>query len=122
MSRSPEPILSLTMDQPASGVWPSAAGSTWFSSDDLALSLNRSTTGTYEPGDGAFVLEPLTLPVHVAGEIALGSTGTPLPVDIDTHHVSAVSGTLQSDGSLTVSGSFELSPGMIVTFEPPAPK
>ncbi|EYF04398.1 Hypothetical protein CAP_4537 [Chondromyces apiculatus DSM 436] len=117
--------LSLDLDASVSGVWASSTGNTSFSTSALSLDVPQSTTGEYSVDSGAFVLRDHTLFLDVDGAITVattGSTSSTVPVDIQTTNTDAITGTIASDGSVTLSGSFAFGPGVTLHFGTPAPQ
>ncbi|MDC0741564.1 hypothetical protein [Polyangium mundeleinium] len=118
--------VSLDMTYPVSGTWQSSSTSpgTPFSSSNLSLDIPRPASGAYSLVTNAFSLDPFTVPLHVEGALTVGrpgSTGSLQSIDIDTTNTDAISGTIESDGSVTLYGSFDFGPGVALHFGTPGP-
>ncbi len=114
--------LALEMTRPVRGHWVTSAGATSFFSSDLAVLLERPTSGLFSSSTGSFLLPQASVPVHVRGQLLLGSVAAPQEVDVHAHNARDFSGSVASDGSIDVAGAFELAPGKTVYFGAPGPQ
>jgi len=115
--------LSLDMNGPLSGQWLGATGgSTPFSAQRLSVTLERPISGRITNQGEGFALRAGSMPLHVQGGITLGTTATSQRIELTTYNADEIAGTIASDGTLGVSGTFSLAPGMTVVFGTPAPQ
>ncbi|AKT36985.1 hypothetical protein [Chondromyces crocatus] len=111
--------LSVDLVSPVTGIWPFTSGPVAFTSSDMSLQLLEPTRATYAITTGDFELYPFSTAVNVDGAYTLGSTSGPVSVDMDALNSTAISGTIENDGSVSLSGSLQFGRGVTLTFATP---
>ena len=114
--------LSLDMTAALSGQWVSAAGSIPFTAQQLEVTLERPISGRITNQGAGFALRAGSVPLRVEGRASVGTAGTLQSISLSTHSGDELIGTIAGDGTLGISGTFSLAPGMTVSFAPLAPQ
>ena len=109
--------LSFSAALPISGSLPSATGpATPFTVDDLAISMLIPVAANLDSATGAFTLAASAVRVGVSGDFRSGTTGAPAPFRIESDNPREITGSLESDGSILLSGSMDIAPGVTISF------